>query len=57
MVIERTRRSKKKLSEEEILRLRRELFRLCIKILRKHRRIILEDYKRWKTLAGEIFER
>ena len=52
----REKRIMKPLKKGEALKLRKELFELCMKILRKHRRVLQKDYKRWIVLAEDLFK-
>ena len=47
---------RKPLKEDEALRLKKELFKLCMKILRKHGRISRKGYKRCMTFAEYFFK-
>ena len=44
------------LKKGEAFKLKKELYELCLKILRKHRRILQRDYKRWMMLAEVRFK-
>jgi len=50
------RHSMRPLKKDEALKLKKELFKLCLKILRKHRRVLRRDYERWMVLAESLFK-